>query len=178
MASESTCGSGNAGRRSSHRPARIVNRAVREGANPKIAVDAREGRNMRRLETRVEGREPPAVEYQESLAFCTEQDPPRAQYQHRGDDSQTRIDWEYLAKARAIERQQSLASRGDEELRLGRSGGDSHGHRARFGGRQFDACAVPALEWAASGVQEEPGPRAHHDPILIGDRKSVGEGER
>jgi hypothetical protein len=132
---------------------------------------------MRRLETWVEGREPPAVEHQESLSLRTEQDPPRAQYQHGGDRSQTRIGGEYLAKARAIERQQSLASGGDEEFRPRRAGGDSHRHRTRFRGGQFFAGAVLVLECAAPVVQEEPGPRAHHDPIFIGSQiAEAGDG--
>ena len=57
----------------------MMKNAVLQGADPEIAVIAGEGRDVGRLEARVEGREPPAVEYQDSLAFRAEQDPPRTQ---------------------------------------------------------------------------------------------------
>jgi hypothetical protein len=120
----------------------IMEGTIVEGANPEIAVAAGDGSNVRRLQARVEGRKPSAVEYHESLAFGAEQYPSRAQHQHGRDGSQVRIRRENLAKARAIESQQPFAARRDKELRLSRSGGYPGGHRTKFGGRQFDACAI------------------------------------
>jgi hypothetical protein len=110
----------------------MVEYAARECSDPDIAVIAGNRRYVSCFEARVKGREPPAVEHQQSLAFGADQDKARTQHQHRGDDSQTRVRRKDLAKARAIEGQQSLATRRDEKFRFRRTGGDPRGHGTEF----------------------------------------------